>query len=107
MLKHFFFSSFKRRKEFKALSTIHGEIKTVAIIIMSLQNSSLKITFANDKSESVPFTEKEITAFLKALQVKKESIEESKSVFVLLNFDTKGIHVQQTKKNGEKINIVL
>lgn len=109
MLKNFFFAAFKRKKEFKELSKIHGEIQKVGIIIISekLDQSTLNITFKSAKTLSAPFTEDEIKKFLKALSVKQEMIDETKKIFALLDFTTKAINIQQIKKSGEKQNVTL
>ena len=107
MMKHFFFSSFKGRKEFKNLQKIHGEIVRVAIIIETIDNAVLRIDFKNGVVEKVPFSQEEINGFLKTLNVKKSTIDESKNIFVLMDFTTKAIHVQQTKKDGQKFSITL
>lgn len=106
MLKNFFFYTFKRKKEFKELSKIHGQIKSVGIILTP-EKSTLKITFVSEHIESTPFTEEEIKSFLKVLNVKPETIKESKSVFVVIDFITRVIKVQQVKKTGEKFNVTL
>ena len=94
-LKNFFFKAFKSRKDYKNAEKEMGTIDTVSIIItpekafMRSQSQSQKI--------DVPIEPDELKTFLKRINVKEQTIKESKSIFVVLEMEKQNIIIRQKK----------
>jgi hypothetical protein len=99
-MKNFFFFTFKSRSEFKELRKEMGNIDTVSIIIAN--GKAILRAKSGEKKVDTPFTDEEMKKFLRHLKVKPQTIEESKSIFVMMDMEKKNIHIQQNKLNGEK-----
>jgi hypothetical protein len=104
-LRNFFFKAFKARKEFKGVEKSIGKIDNVTIIIS--KNKNILRAQSGQNREDVPFTDEEISKFLKAINVKQSSVDSCKSIFVMLNFVTQHIHIQQNKFDGTTKNFEI
>ena len=102
-LKNFFFKSLRSRAEVKAVEKEMGSIDSVVIIISKGKNI-LRVQAPTGKKD-IPFTEEEMTKFLKNLNVKQSTVDECKSIFVKLDFKTQIISIQQNKLDGTQKNI--
>lgn len=99
-LRNFFFKAFKSRKEFKGIEKEIGTIDKVTIIISKSKN--VLRAQSGDKKLDEPFTEEEMKTFMKSINVKKETVDSCKSIFVMLDFKTQHIFIQQNKLDGTK-----
>lgn len=104
-LRNFFFKSFKSRPELQAVEKHIGSVNAVTIIISKGKN--ILRAESGDKKEDVDFTQNEMDKLLAAFRVKKETVEECKSIFVRLDFTTQRIFIQQIKLDGTKKDIDL
>jgi hypothetical protein len=60
---------------------------------------------SGEQKKDIPFTEDEMQKFLKSLNVKQSTVDECKSIFVMLNFKTQIISIQQNRLDGTQKNI--
>ena len=102
-LKNFFFKSLRSRPEVKEVEKQLGTIDNVVIIISKTKNI-LRVQSGEQKKD-IPFTEEEMQKFLKSLNVKQSTVDECKSIFVMLNFKTQIISIQQNRLDGTQKNI--
>lgn len=102
-MKNFFFKAFKARREFKDVEKAIGTVETVTIIIS--KNKNILRAKNGDKQYDSPFTEEEMSKFLKSLNVKQSTVDACKSIFVMLNFKTQMFSIQQNKLDGTQTNI--
>ena len=132
MLKHFFFSAFRSKKEYRKLAKVYGKLMK-AIIDLTPTTGTLHLSFeqkgkatiltAKKINETVisqkeneglviteskqPFSEEERQQFLKNFKVTKEQMDGLKRAFILLDFDKKGAIVSLISKDGSKQNITF
>lgn len=99
-LRNFFFKAFQARKEFKGVEKEIGAVDKVTIII-SKDKNILRAQSGDNKLDT-DFTEAEMQKFLKSINVKQETVDNCKSIFVMLNFKTQGIFICQNKLDGTK-----
>ncbi len=104
-LKHFFFSSFKSRKEIKEAEKRIGKINSVSIIIT--EEKTFMRAVSDSETVDTPFTDEEKKQLIKTFKVKEETIKQSKSIFVMLDMNKKNIYIRQNLLNGEKKEITL
>lgn len=102
-MKNFFFSALKSKAEIKETEKMIGSLETVTLIIVKGKN----ILRAQSKTakEDIPMTDEEVQTFMKNFNVKQESVDACKSIFVQLNFLTKVISIQQNKIDGTQSNL--
>lgn len=106
-LKNFFFFAFKRGKRFKALEKEIGHVKSITIIIVPNEKAILRSITADNKKFDSEFTEKELNDFKKTFKIKEETIQQSKVIFAMIDFDLKSIFIQQKKLDGKKTEIAI
>ena len=102
-MKNFFFGALKAKKEIREVEKSIGSLETVTLIIVKGKN----ILRAQSKKakEDIPMTDEEVQTFMKNFNVKQESVDACKSIFVQLNFLTKVISIQQNKIDGTQSNL--
>jgi hypothetical protein len=102
-MKNFFFGALKAKKEIREVEKSIGSLETVTLIIVKGRN----ILRAQSKKakEDIPMTDEEVQTFMKNFNVKQESVDACKSIFVQLNFLTKVISIQQNKIDGTQTNL--
>ncbi len=105
-MKNFFFGALRSKQEIKDVEKVIGKLDAVTLIIVKGKNI-LRAQSLSGKKEDVPMTEEEIQNILKNFNVKKESVNACKSIFVQLNFTTKIISIQQNKIDGTVSNLYL
>jgi len=110
-LRNFFFFSLKSQKNFKQGEKEIGKIKTVSFIITEqetkMESESVPDKDGLTKKVKTILTDEEKYKLLKIFGVKRESVDECKSVFVILNMDTKTAFIRKKKKTGEIENITI
>lgn len=99
-LRNFFFKAFRARKEFKGVEKEIGKVDAVTIIIS--KNKNILRAQSGEKKLDTPFTEEEMSKFMKSINVKKETVDSCKSIFVMLDFNTQHIFICQNKLDGTK-----
>lgn len=104
-LKNFFFSALKSHKRIKEGEKKIGKFKSLSIVIT--QGRTFMRATGEKETADIDFTPEERTQLLKTFKVKQSTIDESKSIFLMLDMVGKNIHIQQSKMNGEKINLTL
>ena len=97
-LRNFFFFSIKAQGWYKEGKKQIGEIDTISIIITE-QKTLMNCESATDKREREMSKEEKLN-MMKMFKVKQETLDASKSIFVMLDMKTKRLHIQENKKDG-------
>lgn len=105
-LRNFFFFSFKSQKSYKEGEKEIGKIKTVSFIITD-QESRMEAESVTGNKRITILTDEEKYKLLKIFGVKRESVDECKSTFVVLNMESKTAHIRRKKKTGEIENLTI
>lgn len=105
-LRNFFFFSFKSQKHYKEGEKEIGKIKTVSFAITE-KLTKMQAESVTGKKRQTILTDDEKYQMLKIFSVKRETVDECKSVYVILDMDNKKAYIRKKKKTGEIENITI
>lgn len=104
-MKNFFFGALRSKSEVKAVAKEIGKLDSITLIFIR-GKSILRANSKTDKRD-INMTDEEVKKLFKQFNVKQESVDNCKTIFVQLNFNTKVIAIEQNKLDGTQSTLYI